>query len=328
MSLLELTSGYWVSQAIYAVAKLGIADLLKDGPKSCEELARLAGVHGRSLYRVMRGLASVGVFAEIDGGRFELTPLGVPLQSGVPDSMRAWAIMLGEEPYRAWGDLLYSVKTGAPAFERVFNMNRFQYLGQNPGAALVFNEAMIALAARMHAAVVIAYNFSGFGKIVDVGGGHGSLIIMILKANSKVRGVLFDTVVVIEGARRQIEAAGLGGRCEAVAGDFFESVPEGGDAYVLSHVIHDWDDDRSVAILRNCHRAMGKKGKLLLVEEVIPPGNGPSFGKLMDLHMLVVTGGRERTEAEYGALFASAGFRLANIIPTEAGASVIEGLRA
>ena len=327
-NLLQLTSGYWVSQAIYVVAKLGIADLLKDGSKSCEELAKATGTHTQSLSRVMRALASVGVFIEIDAGRFGLTPLAGPLQTGVHDSMRAWAIMLGEESYRAWGELLYSVKTGEPAFDHVYEMRRFEYLGQHPEAADVFNTAMTALFGRVHAAVVKAYPFSGFTKVVDVGGGNGFLITLILKANPQVTGVLFETPAVIQDAKNHIEAAGLAARCDTVAGDFFESIPGGGDAHLLGHVIQSFDDDRSVTILRNCRRAMAKQGKLLLVEPVIAPGNVPSFAKLLDLHMLVVTGGRQRTEAEYRTLLGAAGLLLTNVLLTESEESVIEGVRA
>ena len=326
--LVQLTSGYWVSQAIYVVAKLGIADLLKEGSKSGEELAKATRTDAQSLSRVMRALTSVGVFIEIDGGRFGLTPLAGLLQTGVPDSMCAWAIMLGEESYRAWGELLYSVKTGEPAFDHVYKMRRFEYLGQHPEAADVFNTAMMALFGRVHSAVVKAYPFSGFTKVVDVGGGNGFLLTLILRANPHVTGVLFETPAVVQDAKKNIEAAGLAARCETVAGDFLESIREGGDAYLLAHVIQSFDDDRSITLLRNCRRAMEKDGKLLLVEPVISPGNAPSFAKLLDLHMLVVTGGRQRTEAEYRTLFGSAGLRLTNVILTESGESVIEGVRA
>jgi len=327
-ALLQLTSGYWVSQAIYVVAKLGIADLLQDGSKSGEELAKATGTHAQSLSRVMRALASVGVFTEVAEGRFALTPLAGLLQTGIPNSMCAWAIMLGEESYRAWGEFLYSVKTGEPAFNHVYHMRRFEYLAQHPEAADVFNTAMTALFGRVHAAVVKAYSFSGFTKVVDVGGGNGFLITLILKAHPRVTGVLFETPAVIPDAKMYIEAAGLAARCETVAGDFFESIPEGGDAYLLAHVIQSFDDDRSVTILRSCRRAMAKHGRLLLIEPVISPGNAPSFAKLLDLHMLVITGGRQRTEAEYRTLLESAGLRLTNVIPTESGESVIEAVRA
>jgi O-methyltransferase domain/Dimerisation domain len=325
--LLELTSGYWISQAIYVVAKLAIADLLKDGAKNCDELAQATNTHAQSLVRVMRTLASVGVFTEVDIGRFGLTPLAEPLQTNVPDSIRAWAIMLGEESYRAWSELQYTVKTGKPAFDQVYKMRRFEYLERHPDAAEVFNTAMTGLYRRVHTTVVKAYSFVGFSKIVDVGGGNGFLISLILNANPHLTGTLFETSTVIEDAKKNIETAGLAARCETVAGDFFLSVPEGGDAYLLAHVMQSFDDDRSVVILRNCHRAMPEHGKLLLVEPVISRGDAPSFAKLLDLHMLVVTGGRQRTEVEYGTLLALADLRLRNVVATESGESVIEAMR-
>jgi SAM-dependent methyltransferase len=213
--------------------------------------------------------------------------------------------MSGEEQYRAWGDVLHSVKTGEAAFTRVYNSEYSQYLAQHPEAAAIVSEAMAEFTTQVSTAVVAAYDFSQFSKLVDVGGGNGVLIISILKANPKLSGVLFDLPYVVEDAQKHIEAARLTGRCEVVAGDFFESVPSGGDAYILKSVIHDWDDDRALKILQNCHRAMAENGKLLLVEWVIPPGNEPFRGKLLDLHMLVVASGCERTEAEYRALFAA-----------------------
>lgn len=326
--ILKAISGYWISQAIYVAAKLRIADLLEDGPKRCEELAKASGVHTQSLYRVMRALASVGVFSEVDDGRFQLTPIAEALRSGVPDSMWALAVMLGEESYRAWGELLYSVKTGEPAFDHVFEMRRFEYLGQHPEAAGVFNKAMTSLFGRVHASVVKAYEFSGFKNIVDVGGGNGFLIALILKANPGMTGILFEVPAVIEDAKRYIEAAGLAKRCQTIAGDFFKSVPVGGDVYILSHIIQSFDDDQNVKFLLNCREAMGRNGKLLLIEPVISPGNEPSFAKLLDLHMLVATGGRQRTEADYRTLLASANLRLTNVIPTDSGESVMEAVRA
>lgn len=329
VALLQMISGAWISAAIYVAAKLGIADFLKDGPRSCDELAGSTGAHARSLYRLLRGLASVGVFAEVGGGVFGLTSLAEYLRSDIPDSMRAMAIMCGEDPYRAaWANLLHSVRTGETAFEHIYKLGRYQYLTQNPKAAEVFNAAMTSFTAQMCTAVVKAYDFSGFERIVDVGGGQGALIRTILEAHPHLSGVLFDRPPVIEGARRLIEAAGLGGRCELVAGDFFVSVPGGADAYIISHVIHNWDDDRSIATLKNCRRAMARGEKLLVVEEVIPPGNDPSYGKLMDLNMLVMTGGLERTEAEYRALYTASGFELTRVIPTASLMSVIEGIPA
>ena len=323
-TLLQMTSGYWISQMIYVAAKLGIADLLQNGARTCEELAHSTGAHARSLYRVMRALASVGVFSESEGGRFALTPLAAALRTGDPSSMRALAIMLGEESYRAWGDLLYSVKTGEPAFDRVFHARRFEYLARHPEAADVFNEAMTGFFERVHAAVVKAYDFSRVAQVVDVGGGNGALLTMILKANPRARGILFETPAVIRDAQKHIEAAGLADRCAAVPGDFFESIPAGGDTHVLAHVMQSFDDDRCVTILGHCRRALPPDGTLLLVEPVIAPGNEPSSAKLLDLHMLVVTGGRQRTRTEYEALLEAAGFRLARVIATDSGESVIE----
>ena len=217
------------------------------------------------------------------------------------------------------------MRTGEPAVKHVF-----ECLAQNPESAAIFSEAMAELTTQVSTAVVAAYDFSRFSKIVDIGGGNGTLILSILQANPQMSGILFDLPHVVEDARKHLDAAGLTGRCEVVAGDFFVSVPSGGDAYILKNIIHDWDDERALKILQNCHRAMAKNGKLLLVEGVIPPGNEPSFGKLLDLNMLVMAGGCERTEAEYRALFAAAGFTLTNVVPLQSllGFSVIEGVRA
>lgn len=330
-ALLQMLTSYRVSQSIYVAAKLRIADLLNDGPRSSDELAKSSGSDSRALYRLLRMLASVGIFAEVDQGCFTLTPLAALLQTGAPGSLRAYAIMNGEDWFwRPWGELLYSVKTGKTAFDHVCGMGIFKYLAQHPEAAEIFNEAMTGFTLTS-TAVVAAYDFSGINTLIDVGGGQGALLAAILKANPQLRGVLFDLPSVIEGAKSLIEAEGVAERCELVAGDFFESVPGGAVAYILKFVIHDWDDDRAVTILKNCHRAVVEDGKLLVVEMVIPPGNEPFYGKLADLNMLVLSGGgRERTEAEYRALFATAGFKLTKIIPTQSPTqfSVIEGVRA
>jgi SAM-dependent methyltransferase len=325
VALLQMVTGYWVSQTIYVAAKLGIADLLKDGPKNYEELAKATGTHKRSLYRLLRALASVGVFAEAEDGRFGLTPLGKCLQTEIPGSVRAIMINHGERLYRPWGDLLHSVRTGEPAVKHVF-----ECLAQDPESAAIFSEAMAEITTQVSTAVVADYDFSRFSKIVDIGGGTGTLILSILKANPQMSGILFELPHVVEDARKHLDAAGLTERCAVLAGDFFEFVPSGGDAYILKNIIHDWDDEHALKILQNCHRAMGENGKLLLVEGVIPPGNEPSFSKLVDLNMLVMAGGCERTEAEYRALFAAAGFKLTNVVPLQSpfSFSVIEGVRA
>jgi SAM-dependent methyltransferase len=329
VAMLQMIAGFWVSRAIYIAAKLGIADLLKDGPKNSEELAQVTGMHALSLYRVLRALASVGVFAEDEHGRFVLTSLAATLRTDVPGSLCAFATAeLGEDHYPAWGEVLHSVKTGEIAFDHLFGMDVWQYRAQHPEDGRIFDEAMASFSSVVNAAIVASYDFSSIGKIVDVGGGDGSLIASILKANLQTKGVLFDLLHVTAGARQRLEREGLTERCEVVAGDFFGSVPNGGDAYLLKWIIHDWDDDRSVTLLKNCHRAMAKNGKLLVVEAIIPLDNAPSFHKFMDLNMLVMTGGRERTEAEYQALLEAAGFRLTRVISTQSEMRVIEGVHA
>lgn len=327
-ALLQMTTGHWISQAIYAAAKLGIADLVKDGPKLCEELAQATEVHPHRLYRLLRALASVGVFREEEDGRFGLTPLAEYLQTGVPGSLRALVIMRSELQYQAWGEVLHSLKTGETAFNRVFGQELFPYLTQHPRAAAVFEEAMTTYTTQVAATVVAAYDFSQFGTLVDVGGGYGTLLTAILQAHPAPRGVLFDLPHVVQAAQQRLAAAGLTERCAIQAGDFFEAVPSGGDAYLVKWIIHDWDDERSIVLLKNCHRAMTRHSKLLVVEAVIPPGNTSFFHKWMDLTMLVMLGGRERTEAEYHALFEAAGFKLTQITPTTSEMSVLEGVRA
>lgn len=327
IALMEMATGHFVSQAVYVAAKLGLADLVADGGKTAAELAVAAGANPSALYRLLRMLASRGVFVEDAQGRFEQSPLSACLRAGA-GSLRAPVILWNEEQYRAWGDVLQSVKTGEAAFNRVFGTGWFSYVERHAETAAIFNAAMTGWTAQLSAAVVQAYDFSPFGGIVDVGGGHGALLIAILKAFPGVRGVVFDTDSVVLGAKRQVESEGLLIRCDVTAGDFFRSVPPGGDAYILSQVLHDWDDEQCVAILRNCHGAIAEGGRLLVIETVITPDAKSSFATLSDLHMLVVTGGRERTEAEYGKLFAQAGFRLTNVVPTRSPASVIEGLRA
>jgi ubiquinone/menaquinone biosynthesis C-methylase UbiE len=328
VALLQMASGYWVSQSIYVAAKLGIADLLKDSPKSCDELATATGTNAPSLYRVLRALASLGVFAETQPNHFTLTPIAACLQSDVPDSFRAFVILLGEEHYRVWGDLLHGVQTGGRSFEHIYGMNIFEYLAQNPESAKIFDESMTNFSVFESAAIAASYDFSSIQTLVDVAGGEGHLIASILKSNPTLKGVLFDQPYVIERAKRFLEAEGVLERCQLAAGNFFESVSEGGDAYILKHIIHDWDDERAIAILKQCHKVMPDNGKLLVAEQVIPPGNEPFMGKLLDLNMLVMTpGGRERTEAEYRALFEKAGFKLTRIVSTQEDVSIIEGIR-
>ena len=295
---------------------------------STTELAARTGTDASSLQRVLRALASVGVFTEAAPGSYGLTPLAELLRSGTPDSMRALAIMYAEEQYRAWGDLLHSVRTGQPAFDHQFGMDLFDYFRENPGADQVFNEAMTGWTNQLVSAVLDVYDFAPFHTIVDVGGSYGTLLAAILQRNPSARGILFDQPHVVAVAGEQLSAAGVADRCTTVGGDFFVEVPPGGDAYVLAQILHDWDDERCVTILERCRRAIAEDGKLVVVELVLPEGEEPFFGKWLDLHMLVMLGGRERTAAAYDSLFRAAGFALTSVTPTAPGQSVIEAVAA
>jgi hypothetical protein len=326
--VIQMITGYWTSQAIYVAAKLGVADLLKDGPRSCDALANSTETSRRELYRLLRYLASIGVFAELDNAFFELTPLSAYLQSETPSSLQSLIIYYGEETYQPWGSLLHSIKTGETAFNHVHNGGVFQHFAQHPESAAVFNQAMTEYTAQESTAVINAYDFSKFENIVDVGGGQGSFIATILKANDAPKGILFDLPQGIVGAKEHLEQADLLDRCEIVEGDFFESIPSGSDAHVFKNILVNWDDEQCVEILRNCHHAMAENGRLIIVEvSVLSPKNAPSFSKLFDLHMLVMTGGRGRTEAEFQALFTATGFKLSNIIPTKSPVNIVEGIR-
>ena len=321
----RMLTGYWITQALYVAAKLGLADLLKDGPRTADGLASATKSHSRSVYRLLRGLASVGVFVEDEQHRFSLTPLAECLQSDRPGSQRSLAIMAGEEHYHAFGELLYSVQTGKVAFDKLYGMPVFDFLQKHPEQAKVFDEAMVGVHGRETAAMLDAYDFSGIRVLADIGGGNGNVLTAVLRKHPAMRGILFDLPSVAERAKLNIQAGGLRDRCQVIGGTFFGAVPNGADGYLLRHIIHDWDDEKSTTILKNIHRAMGQDARLLVVESVIPPGNDPSFGKLLDLAMLVIPGGEERPEEEYRRLYKAAGFRLARIVPTMAEVSVIEG---
>jgi SAM-dependent methyltransferase len=330
--LFRMITGFYISRAIHVVARLGIADRLNEGPRGADELAQATRTHAPSLKRVMRLLVSAGLFAEEADGRFALTPVGACLRAGVPGSMRAAALLFGGITQQAWGDLLGSVETGEPAFRRVFGMDPFDYMAQHPDEAANFDAAMADFTKHIALAVAAAYDFSPFRRIVDVGGGNGALLAGILKANPKLTGVLFDLPQVADRAAAPMRELGLADRCEIVGGDFFEAVPAGGDAYLLKHVIHDWNDDRATAILKSCRRAMGAEAKLLIVEGVYPPRidqSDESRGAASnDVNMLVCTGGRQRSEAEFRSLYEAAGLRLTRIVPTQTPVKVIEGVAA
>jgi hypothetical protein len=323
----DLLCGYWTTQALYVAAKLGLADLLRDGPRSPEDLAAATGTHVPSLYRLLRALASQGVFTEDGQRRFALTPLGETLRRDSPGSQWGMAVMNGEEHYRAYSELLYSVQTGKPGFDHMYGVPVFEYLSQHPEQAKVFDEAMVGVHGMETAAMVEAFDLSGVSVLADVGGGNGSLLTAVLKRYPAMKGILFDLPGVIERARPNIAAAGLTDRCQCVAGNFFEKVAPGADVYLMRHIIHDWDDERCGQILKNIHAVLPAGGRVLVVECVLEPGNEPSFGKMLDLTMLALPGGKERTAEEYRALFAANGFRLARIVPTRVDVSVIEGVR-
>jgi predicted O-methyltransferase YrrM len=323
--LIHLFRGFWVSQALYVAAELGLADLLADGPRAVDDLAAAAGAHAPSLYRVLRLLASEGVFAEGEDGRFALSPMAAALRRDAGPARLQVLFLGGGASWRAAGGLLHTVRTGETAFERVHGVGFFEYYRQHPDERALFDQLMAANTAPQARAVAATYDFSQLGTVVDVGGGRGALAVELLAAHPHLRGVVFDQPAVAADAREAIAAAGLADRCEAVGGDFFAVVPEGGDAYLLKFILHDWDDERSVAILRACRRAVPRAGRLLVVELLLPRGTAPSFAKTQDVNMLVNLGGRERTEAEYGALYAAAGFALTRAIPVQGELHIIEG---
>jgi cyclopropane fatty-acyl-phospholipid synthase-like methyltransferase len=272
-------------------------------------------------------LASVGVFASDGLGKFSLTPVGQLLQEG-PGSLRAMTIHLGERPtWQAWGSLLESVTTGETAFPLAHGKEVFPYYAEHPESSEPFNQAMTEYSAAVVSAVMRAYDFSRHSHIVDIGGGHGFLLSAMLKANPRAKGVLFDIPATAEEAKVEIQAQGLASRCEVVGGNFFESVPEGGDAYVMKSIIHDWDDERAITILKNINKAMRSDGRIFLIETVVPECNRPDFSMLSDVHMMVMTGGCERTTNEYSALFQKSGFALVRVVRTDSAFSVIEGVK-
>jgi len=324
-ALMQLIAGATVAQAISVVCKLGIADLLRAGPRTCVDMAAAVGAHAPSLYRVLRALAGVGIFAEDQDGGFVLTPLAQPLRSDVPNSVQAYAVMSGERwVWRSLGEIEHSVRTGESAFEHVFGAPLFDYYSAHPEAGQVSANALSSLSRRDNDAVIDAYDFTGARTIIDIGGGQGSLLAAVLVANPGLRGVLFERQPVIEMARTQLNAAGVADRCELVSGDFFATIPAGGDIYIMKKVIHDWNDDDARVILKRAHAAMPASARLLLADHVVPPGNEPSEAKWLDLLMLVYAGGRERTESEHRDLLASAEFAFDRIVPTASSVSLIE----
>jgi hypothetical protein len=326
VQMMQFILGKWISKPIHVVAKLGIADMVADGPKSIDELAYMSKTHAPSLYRVMRALASVGIFSERGERCFELTPMAECLKRG---AMRSIALMFNSDWHdRAWGHLLYSVRTGRVGFDKAYGMPIFDWLEEHPHAAELYHEANAVKAVTAHRAIIDAYDLSGITTLTDVGGGHGALMAEILEAYPVMKGVIAEVPVVVKGAEGFIRTRGLDARCQVVACDFFEGIPPGSDAYLMSHILHDWNDSKCQRILKNCHTAMKPGTTLLVVESLIPPGNEFSIAKLLDLEVFVMGGGRERTEGEFRYLFESSGFTLSRVIPTQESVSVIEGIRS
>ena len=325
----QIMLGPLAAQVLYVPAKLGIADLLVDGPKSVEELATATDTHAPSLYRILRAAASLGVFTEQENQTFALNANAEPLLSDRPNSMRDMTIFMGEEwHWQTWGKTLFSVRTGKAAWAEMHGDDVFGYLKTNPDALAIFNRAMTSLSALSIKPVIEGYDFSAINTLIDIAGGHGRLLTAILETNPSVRGVLFDLPQVLEGARENVATSRAADRVEFASGDFFVSVPAGGDAYIMKHIIHDWDDERALKILRNIKMAMNPGGRVLLVESVIADGNTQDFSKLMDIEMLVSPGGKERTAKEYEDLFGRAGLRLTRILPTKSLYSIIEAVSA
>ena len=323
--LIEMARGHQVASMVRAATQLKLADHLSEGPRTAAELAKSTATHAPSLYRFMRTAASLGLFTEDAEHRFSLTALGEPLRSGVPGSVHTTILSLtGELFTRPFSDLLYSIQTGKTGFEKQYGMPIFDWLANHPDEGALFSDLMIGFHGPETAAVAAAYDFSGFKTVADVGGATGHLLCTVLGSYPGVNGVLFDLPHNADGAASLIKGRGMADRVRFEAGSFFEHIPSGADVYMMSHIIHDWNEEQCLTILRNCRAAMGPGSRLLIIEMVIPPGNDPHPGKSTDIVMLAVPGGQERTEQEYCVLLAKAGFRLERVVPTDSAVSVVE----
>ena len=328
VQVIQMATAYWVSQLVSTAANMRIADHLADGPRSASEMAAAMQINPRALYRFMRTLASFGILTQDGDEAFALTPLGDALRSDAPGSARSTILaMAGPWMWKAWGQFQYSVETGKTAMEEVFGMPLFDYLAQNPQLAAQFSEAMVGIHGAEPPAVAEAYDFSTFASIVDVGGATGNMLAHILTRYPQPKGILFDRPHVVTDAPALLRARGVESRVSIEQGSFFESVPGGGDGYLLSHIIHDWNEDQCLTILGNCRKAMKPGAKLLIIEFVLPEGNTPHFGKLVDMVMLALPGGEERTAREYGILLATAGLKMTRVVPTASDVSIVEAER-
>ena len=324
--LFQMASAYWLSQAIYAAARLGIADILSDGSKSSKDIAHAVNADEDSLRRLMRVLCMFNICERTKSQQFKLTTVGRALQAGVAGSLRSMVLSLGELHYKAWGHLCESLQTGRPGFQSVFGSPMFDFLEDHSSAGETFNLAMTDFSAFVAPAVLLSYDFSEIESLIDVGGGCGKLLTSILELYPDLQGVVVDLPGVISGATQRIQDHSCRDRCAAIPGNFLKSLPRGGDVYLLSGVIHDWDDEGAKRILKNCRNAMRRDGKVLVIECILPEGNEPSFSTLLDLNMMVMTGGRERTQREFNALFDSAGLKATRVIRTISPLSVIEAI--
>jgi len=325
--IIELSFATVLSRALYAVTERGVPDLLAVGPATPEEVVAKVGGHPIAMLQVLRALAAAGIFTQGADGRFGLTPVSETLVTGHPTAARDMVLALnGQAIWAALGAMPAVLETGRTGVEIALGTSFFDHLRRHPDEEAVFNRMMVAIHGGEPAAVGEAYDFSGIGTLVDVGGGLGTLLVTLLQRHPHLTGVLFDAPSVVEQARETVAAAGVEGRCELVGGDFFASVPAGGDAYVLSHIIHDWPVDECHMILRNCRAAMNSGGRVLIVEMVLPDGAEPHPGKMLDVVMLAVPGGRERTAGEYRELLAPAGLRVERIVPTASAVSVVEAV--
>jgi ubiquinone/menaquinone biosynthesis C-methylase UbiE len=312
--LTSLIYGFRATQTVYVIAKLGVADKLAGGPLTAPELAAQVNADPRNLQRLLRLAAYFGLVSEVPEGRYSLTPVGEALQREVAGSVRPFALMMGEESYRAWGALLHSVQTGESAFDHVYGRQFFDYLALNPDSQATFDAAMsVGTDELFGRPLADAYDFSKVRRMVDIGGGNGSVSAAILKLHPHVEAVIYDQPQVLPAADVYLAKEGVRERCSLVAGNFFESVPDGADVYVLSNIVHDWDDDRALRILRNCRRAMTPRARALLLETVMPPHGHPSRAAMYDVNMMVLLHGQERSEDEYRSLLASADLELGPI---------------
>ncbi len=323
--LWQLIVGCFPSQAISVAAQLGIADLLKDGPKHPDELAAATGTHARTLYRLLRALAGVGVFAEDEDGCFGLTPTAELLQKDVPGSMHAVGLLIGSVlQWPALGHLLYTVQTGKPAFDDLYGMTQWQYMKQHPETYDLFHYAMTSFSAAEINAILSAYDFSDVRTLVDIAGGQGKLLSAIVNAYPQLHGILFDLYEVTQEAKERFKAEGLENRCSTISGDMFVALPKGADVYMMKTVIHDWDDEHTARLFRSCRAAMQPHARLLVITRVVAPGNVPDTSKFQDINMLITMNGSERTAAEIESLLDGAGLRLARILPTRSPLSIVE----